>query len=285
MTIRNPIEWTAGAIGITGGAHAISAANAPEQALAAPPAIRRLALSDLRNALREGFQDFGEHRTDVVFLCLFYPVVGLILARLASGYDFLPLVFPIASGFALLGPLAGVGLYEMSHRREQGLESSWTNAFAVTSSPAFGSIVGLGLLLFVIYMLWLLVAWGIYSITLGPQPPVSVSGFLHDVFATGPGWIMIIVGLAVGFVFAWVVLTITIVSFPMLLDRNVGLSRAISTSIAVVRLNPVPMAVWGFIVAAGLLIGSIPCFLGLIVVLPVLGHATWHLYRKVVATS
>src|SRR4051794_18829813 len=157
MTIRNPIEWTAGAIGLTNTSRAAGSARPLDTAAGEVPAIRRIHLADLRQALREGYEDFGDNRTDVVFLCLFYPIVGLVLARLASGYNFLPLVFPIASGFALLGPLAGVGLYEMSRRRERGLESGWSNAFAVMSSPAFGSILALGFLLFVIYMVWLLI--------------------------------------------------------------------------------------------------------------------------------
>ncbi|MBV8914650.1 MAG: DUF2189 domain-containing protein [Acetobacteraceae bacterium] len=286
MTIRNPIEWTAGAVGLTHPPGAAAARDPRARELLRtvdPPAIRKISLGDLRDAIAKGYEDFGDNRTDVVFLCLFYPIVGLVLARLASGYDFLPLVFPLASGFALLGPLAGVGLYEMSRRREQGLPGGWSAAFGVARLPSFGSVIALGLLLFVIYAIWLLAAWGIYAVTLGPQPPVSISSFLHNVFATGRGWAMIIIGMAVGFIFAWVVLTITAVSFPMLLDRNVGVGRAIATSVKVVRLNPVPIAAWGLIVALGLLIGSIPLFVGLIVILPVLGHATWHLYRKVVA--
>jgi uncharacterized membrane protein len=150
------------------------------------------------------------------------------------------------------------------------------------SLPSFGSVVGLGLILFGIYLLWLLAAWCVFMLTLGPEPPASLGAFLHDVFATGAGWAMIILGMGVGFVFACVVLTLTVVSFPMLLDRNVGVAQAIATSVKVVRLNPVPIAAWGLIVAIGLLLGSIPLFVGLLLVLPVLSHATWHLYRKVV---
>ena len=100
--------------------------------------------------------------------------------------------------------------------------------------------------------------------------------------ATGAGWAMIILGMTVGFFFAVFVLAISVVSFPLLLDRDVGLGTAVSTSVSVVAANPVPMAAWGLIVTAGLLLGSIPLFLGLIFVMPVLGHATWHLYRKTV---
>ena len=99
---------------------------------------------------------------------------------------------------------------------------------------------------------------------------------------TGAGWTMIIVGIGVGFLFALLVLAVSVVSFPLLLDRNVGIGTAVTTSIRVVATNPAVMALWGLIVAAGLVVGSLPLFVGLVVILPVLGHATWHLYRKVV---
>jgi uncharacterized membrane protein len=283
MAIRNPIEWTADKIGLVGGerrpAHRYSRSTVAPQ----PLSIHRIGLDDIRDALAKGWDDFGASRADVAFLCLFYPVMGLVFARLASGHDMLPLVFPLTSGFALLGPLAGVGLYEVSRRREQGLPTSWATAFKVAQSPSFGSIILLGLLLFVIYFSWLLTAWGIYAVTLGPQPPVSTGSFLSDVFTTAQGWTMIVVGIAVGFVYACIVLVLTSVSFPMLLDRNVTLGTAIATSIKVVRANLIPMAAWGLVIAVGLAIGSIPLFIGLIVVLPLLGHATWHLYRKAVS--
>jgi uncharacterized membrane protein len=155
----------------------------------------------------------------------------------------------------------------------------------VVNLPAFGAILILGLLLVAIFLFWLLVATLIYQVTLGPEPPASVTAFTRDVFATGAGWAMIVVGVGVGFLFALLVLAISVVSFPLLLDQDVGPRAAISTSIDAVAANPGTMAVWGLIVAGGLLIGSLPVFLGLIFVLPVLGHATWHLYRKVVEPS
>jgi uncharacterized membrane protein len=134
-----------------------------------------------------------------------------------------------------------------------------------------------------LFLLWLLAAWGIYAITLGPAPPASVGSFLRDVFTTNAGWVMIGAGVGVGFLFALLVLAISAVSFPLLLDREAGVDTAILTSVRAIATNPVPMAAWGLIVAAGLVLGSIPLFLGLIVVMPVLGHATWHLYCEVVA--
>jgi uncharacterized membrane protein len=285
MTIRNPIGWGLDqlrhvnlATGSTGPSLRRTRVN-----LHSPlPAVRRIGPTDLRDVLARGLDDFGANRTDVIFLCVFYPVVGLVLQRLAAGYEMLPLLFPLASGFALVGPVAAVGLYEMSRRREQGVDVSWADAFGVVRSPSFGAIVLLGLLLTAIFVLWLLVAEAIYLVTLGPEPPASIASFLRDVLTTGAGWALIGVGVGVGFLFALLVLAIGVVSFPLLLDRGVGLNTAVWTSVRAVVANPGPMAIWGLIVAGGLVIGSIPLFIGLVIVLPVLGHSTWHLYRKVV---
>src|SRR6516225_10011221 len=277
MTIRNPIEWATDQIKLAGlvVGSAGRAGVGSEEALATPiPEVRRLETADLGDVLARGLDDFAAYRTDVIFLCLVYPIVGLVLGRLAFGYGMLPLLFPLASGFALIGPFAAVGLYEMSRRREQGGNVAWPDAF--------GAIIVLGLLLVAIFLFWLVAAEAIYEATLGPEPPASLGSFARDVFTTGAGWTMIVVGVGVGFLFALLVLVISVVSFPLLLDRDVGLGTAVATSVRAVIVNPVPIAVWGLIVAGGLVVGSIPLLLGLVFVMPVLGHATWHLYRKVV---
>jgi uncharacterized membrane protein len=285
MSIRNPIEWGVDQVKLAAssmGSAGRAVYHADENLESLVPAVHRITVADLKDALVKGFQDFGAYRTDVIFISLIYPVVGLVLAKMAFGEDMLPLLFPLASGFALVGPVAAVGLYEMSRRREEGANITWVDAFGVLRSPSLGTIVLLGLLLLAIFVLWLVAAETIYEVTLGPEPPASISLFAHDVFTTGAGWAMIGIGIGVGFLFAVLVLATSVVSFPLLLDRHVGLDTAVWTSIRAVTANPGPMAVWGLIVAGGLVLGSIPLFLGLVIVLPVLGHATWHLYRKVV---
>jgi uncharacterized membrane protein len=285
MTIRNPIEWSLDQLRTTGravGAASQTVYHKEEDVHALLPAVHRITYADLREAIARGLDDFGAYRADVIFISIIYPVVGLVLARVASGYDVLPLLFPLASGFALVGPFAALGLYEMSRRHEQGDKVSWADAFGVFRSPRIAAILTLGLVLMVIFFLWLLAAQLIYDATMGPKPPASVTGFVHDVFYTRAGWAMIGVGIGVGFLFAVLALSISVVSFPLLLDRDVGVDTALYTSIRAVITNPGPMAVWGLIVTGGLVAGSIPVFVGLVIVMPVLGHATWHLYRKVV---
>jgi len=285
MTIRNPIEWATDQIKLAGlvvGSASRAGVGTEEDLERALPEVRRIGVADLKDVLARGINDFAAYRTDVIFLCVIYPVIGLVLGRLAFGYGMLPLLFPLASGFALVGPFAAVGLYEMSRRREQGGNVAWPDAFGVIGSRSFGAIVVLGLLLVATFLFWLVAAESIYELTLGPEPPVSIGSFARNVLTTRAGWTMIVVGFGVGFLFALLVLVISVVSFPLLLDRDVGLGAAVRTSVRSVIVNPGPMAVWGLIVAGGLVIGTIPLFLGLIIVMPVLGHATWHLYRKVV---
>ncbi|HEY6995490.1 MAG TPA: DUF2189 domain-containing protein [Xanthobacteraceae bacterium] len=246
------------------------------------PAVRKIGLADLGDALKSGIADFLAMPTHAVFLCLIYPIFGVIVARLTLGYDVLPLLFPLAAGFALVGPFAAIGFYELSRRREQGLPVSWQDAFDVLHSPSRAAIAALALLLLVIFAIWIAAAQAIYIAYFGYEPAASIPHFIRDVFTTPAGWMLIIVGNLVGFLFAVLVLTISVVSFPLLLDRDVGVVEAVLTSVRAVAANPVMMALWGLVVAALLLIGSLPLFLGLAVVVPVLGHSTWYLYRKVV---
>ncbi|MEW9804775.1 DUF2189 domain-containing protein [Mesorhizobium sp. ZMM04-5] len=258
--------------------HVIAGANEAQEHIR----VRKISVSDLFDALRQGIDDFMVKPSHLVFLCLIYPIVGVFLAAWTSGNNALPLMFPLVSGFALIGPFAAIGLYEISRRRELGMDTSWRHAFDVRKSPALPSIAAVGGMLFVIFLAWLLTAQAFYENLFGRIPPESVSAFIHEIYSTERGWTLIIVGHAIGFVFALLVLCTTVIAFPLLLDRDVGAYEAVHASVRAFLTNPIPMVVWGIMVTVGLMLGSLPLFAGLAVVLPVFGHATWHLYRKLV---
>ncbi len=249
--------------------------------IATPFVIRKIGLSDLSDALRLGWEDFKAMPSHAIVLCVIYPVLGLVLFRMVLGYSVLPLLFPLAAGFTLIGPFAALGLYELSRRRERGEEAAAWDAVHVLRAPSFGAMLALGVLLFSLFGIWIAAADAIYIATFGHTPAASIPDFAARVLTTPEGWSLIVVGCGVGFLFAVVALCVSVVSFPLMLDRHATAIDAIRTSLRAVMKNPFAMAAWGLIVAVLLVIGSLPFFVGLAVVLPLLGHATWHLYRKV----
>ena len=246
------------------------------------PEMRRITVADLRDALRKGMEDGGAFRDDVLFIGVIYPIAGLMLAAVAFNYNLLTMLFPLASGFAIVGPVAATGLYEMSRRREQGQRATWADAFKVFASPAIGSILGMGVILLTLFGLWITVAYQIGLATLGPETPPTLRMFMQQLFLSDASAALIVGGVGAGFLFAALAFVLSVISVPLLLDRDVGLWTAIGASIKAVRTNPGPMIVWAAIIAGALALGSIPALVGLIFVMPVLGHASWHLYRKVV---
>jgi uncharacterized membrane protein len=281
MHIGNPVTWVFSQFSATEAIGSTPAATYFTTTDSGVPAMRRIGVDDIRTALRRGWSDTGAGRADLTVLWLIYPImVAYIWAAVYYGQLVL-LLLPVASGFALVGPLFAVGMYEMSRKRELSGEMHWLDGVSVLRSPSIWGIIGLGLSLMAAFAAWLVVATLIAQACLGPNIPTGL-GFFTAAFTTWPGLLMLALGTAAGAVFAVLVLVISSVSFPLLLDRPATLGTAIRTSVQAVRLNPGPMALWGVIVALGLLLGSIPLFTGLIVVLPVLGHGTWHLYRAIV---
>jgi uncharacterized membrane protein len=247
------------------------------------PTVHKIGVADLTDALTKGIADFKAMPTHLVHFCWIYPVVIFIGARTYAGSDVLPLAFPLLTGYTLIGPIVATGMYELSRRRELGLDISRLHAFEVVRSPSIRSIAFLGIFLMVIYFIWLFAAQGLYRLYFGAAEPESILAFISQIFTTGAGWGLIIVGCTIGFIFAAVVFALSVMSFPLLLDRDVGLMTALGTSIRSVIKNPITMAIWGLIIAVTLFIASIPFFVGIAIVMPVLGHATWHLYRKTIA--
>jgi uncharacterized membrane protein len=246
------------------------------------PRVRTIRPRDLVDALAKGIDDFTAMPTHAIFISLIYPIAGLVIGIAVSGSNLLWLFYPMATGFALLGPVAAVGLYELSRRREQGLSTDWSHAFDLLQAESFRSIAALGLVLLVLFAVWIGAAQTIYWAYFGYAVPESIDSFVRQVLTTEAGHRMILVGNAVGFLFALAAFMISVVAFPLLIDRQIGAAAAAATSVKAVLRNPLTMALWGLIVAGALLLGSLPFFVGLAVVVPVLGHATWHLYRKVV---
>ena len=249
---------------------------------ATPFVIRKISLSDLHDALKLGWEDFKAMPSHAIVLCVIYPVLGLVLVRMVLGYSVLPLLFPLAAGFTLIGPFAALGLYELSRRRERGEEAAAWDAIHVLRAPSFGAMLELGILLLALFGIWIAAADAIYITTFGHAPAASIPDFATRVLTTPEGRWLIIVGCGVGLLFAIVALCVSVVSFPLMLDRHATAIDAVRTSLRAVMKNPFAMAAWGLIVAVLLVVGSLPFFVGLAVVLPLLGHATWHLYRKMV---
>lgn len=246
------------------------------------PQVRSLTFGDLMGALRDGWRDFWTRPSHLAFLGLIYPLVGTALAVWTSGSNSWPLLFPLISGFALVGPFAALPIYEMSRRIEMGLDTSWTGALSAFRSPSILSIAAIGVFLLALFTVWLMVAQSLYEDLFGPGSPPSLQAFLAEVSGTAQGLSLIVWGNLIGFCFAAVVLASMVVSVPLLLDRDVGAAVAVHTSLRVTLRSPLVVATWGLIVAVLLFLGSLPVLIGLCVVVPVLGHATWHLYRRAV---
>ncbi|HSS63955.1 MAG TPA: DUF2189 domain-containing protein [Gammaproteobacteria bacterium] len=249
---------------------------------AAEIGIKRIGIDDLWQALKAGYDDFTAKPTHVAFICVIYPLFALLLTLFLTGENVLHLAFPVVSGFTLLGPVVAVCLFEMSRRRELGLDVTWGSAFGFVHSAKFAPILALSLLMMLLYVGWLYMAQLLYFGLFGDAQPTSVQDFVNQLMTTRHGAALIAYGTLIGFMFALVALAISVVAFPLLLDKPVTLATAVTTSIRAVAANTVTMAIWGLVVVALLAAGAALLLIGLAVVLPVLGHATWHLYRRLV---
>jgi uncharacterized membrane protein len=246
--------------------------------------IRTIGLNDLWQSLKEGYDDFNARPgSGVVFLSVLYSLFALLLTLFLVGENLLlHLAFPMVAGLTLIGPVVSVGLFEMSRRRERGLDASWRSTFDFVHSASFAPILALSVVMMLLYVAWLFIAQFLYFGLFGADPPVSASDFVTQLVTTRRGAALIVYGILLGFIFAFTALAISAVAFPLLLDRPASAATAVAISIRAVASNLRVMAVWGVIVVVLLAAGAIVFLIGLAAVLPILGHATWHLYRKVV---
>jgi len=246
------------------------------------PVIRHIERSDVVDAFSAGLRDFQAYPAFGLFFGAIYTIGGLVILGCALVWDLVYLVYPLAAGFALIGPFVAVGLYEVSRCREQGVTPTWSGVLGAIFSQSGKEISWMAFVTLFIFIIWmyqvrLLVAvfFGLHGLPAGSFPGV--------LFTTPEGLAFLAVGHVVGAVLAVVVFSLTVVSFPLLLDREVDFVTAMITSVRSVVTNPLPMLGWAFSILTLLVTASLPMFLGLIFILPVLGHTTWHLYRKLVA--
>ena len=256
--------------------------SAPIPATDDLPEVRRIGADDVRWALAEGWQDFMAKRGDLIVIGLFYPLICLIAVFMTFNDPLLPLLFPLVAGLSIAGPAAASGFYELARRREEGRESNWGHFLDPLKGRSRTPLLILTAGLAALFVGWLLTAYAIYAVTFGVDAPLRVGDFLGRLFTTAEGWELIVLGNLAGLGFAIVTLVFAVVSFPMVVDKPVDAVTAVRTSLRAVRKNPREIASWGLRVAALLVLGLIPAAIGLAVVLPWLGYATWHLYTRLV---
>ncbi len=244
------------------------------------PVIHTVQPAELRSVLRKGLADFEAKPTHGVFLTLIYLLIALFAALFGLGENFLPLLFPLVGGLALVGPLAACGLYELSRRRELGQDYSWYHVFDVAKAPSRWGIAAMGVILAALFVAWLMTAELLYGMFFAERAPADVTAMMRQIFMTSAGVQLLITGTLVGFVYSVVVYMATVVSLPMMMQQKTSLGRAVVTSLRVVKTNWQTMVTWYLMVVGLVLLASLPLFVGLGLVVPILGHATWHLYRR-----
>lgn len=246
------------------------------------PEIRRIGTADLNWALAEGWKDFTEKRGDLIFLGLLYPVICFVAVALALNAPLLPLLFPLVAGLSIAGPAVASGFYELARRREEGRDSSWWHFLDPLNGRSHWPLALLTGGIALLFVAWLGVAYAIYQATFGAAGPMQPGDVIARLFTTAEGWQLIVLGNLAGGAFALATLVVAVVAFPMVVDQPVDAVTAVRTSLAAVRKNPREVLGWGARVAGLLALGMIPAAIGLAVVLPWLGYATWHLYTRMV---
>ncbi len=246
---------------------------------AAVPGVRILSPDDLRSVLVAGMRDFARAPAFGLFFAAVYVLCGWIIAYALMSTGNFWWILPAAAGFPILGPFIACGLYEVSRRREVGEPLIWSEVLGVIRRQKDRQIPSMAAVVVIFFLFWNIVSHMVFALFMGTQPMVNISNSF-EIFMTANGLTLLAVEILVGAVFVSVLFSLTVVSLPLLLDREVDFVTAMLTSTDVVRANPVLMLSWGITIGGALFFAMLPAFLGLLVVLPVLGHASWHLYRR-----
>lgn len=245
------------------------------------PEILHVDFSDIRAALAAGWRDFIKAPHYGLFFACFYVVGGWLIYWSFTAKGQLVWSLAAGAGFPILGPFIACGLYEVSRRLEAGEALNRTQIFTVIFRQKDRQIPSMAAVIVVFFLFWNFLAHMIFALFLGTATLTNISSSLA-VFASVQGLTMLAVGSSVGAVFATLLFSLTVVSLPMLLEREVDFVTAMLTSVGVVTESPLVMLGWGMLIAVLLFVGMATGFLGLFVVLPILGHATWHLYRRAI---
>ncbi len=260
----------------------MSASDIPRRPTAVRPQLRPLTVESVYGALAAGWADFRAAPQFGLFFGGVYAVAGIFLFLQVWAWDRLVWIFPLALAFPLVGPFVAIGCYEVSRRREQGQPLDWSRILSVVWRERNRQMPGMAFIVLAGMVVWLWAAGILVALFLG-RMQAAVYSDVDALLATGPGLALLVVGTLVGGAIAAALFSVTAVSLPLLMERDIDVVTAMVTSARVVRDNPGPMLAWAWIVAASLFAAMLPLFLGLVVVLPVLGHATWHLYRLAIA--
>jgi uncharacterized membrane protein len=255
--------------------------SSPRAAQLADPAVRAVGADDISAALAAGLRDFRAAPTFGLLLGAVYVLGGNLLLWAAAASDLMFLVYPLAAGFALIAPFAAVGLYEASRRIEQGEPVDVASLVGRLPGHARREIAHMALVSVFGLIVWVYAAGFVWALFFGPRP-VALDDVVSMIVSTPRGVAFLMTGNLIGAVIATLIFSISVVSYPLLVDRDRDVVTAMITSIRVVVASPMVMLGWGVFVATMLLVAILPMFLGLLVVLPWLGHASWHLYRRAV---
>lgn len=247
-----------------------------------PPPVNTVTADDVRAALNAGFSDFLARPVMSGFFGLFYALFGIGLVWCLVWMGWVWMVVPAAVAFPLFAPFAAAGLYEMSRRMQQGQSFGWSEILTVMADQRKREMGWMAFVTLFILWVWFYQFRTVMVITLQHAAFSDLSGFLQAVFFTPAGWTFLLIGTGVGALLAAALFSVTVIAMPMLLERETNYVTAMLTSVRVVRENPMVMLGWGAIITVTMLLSMVPAFLGLIFTLPILGHATWHLYQRAV---